>query len=338
MSEESENENAVSSDHYVRKDATLDQQKLDEQEHEMQKLRERVEELEIEKVQSEIDIMELEQQVSSLQSLTTKKCDCSSVSSIEKEEKTKATSNTPSVEKCLEVIKAQEEVIKEKEEKIALLVGKIKDWGLDEEKIYEIPKKKKTKSVMKDTESIKKIKEEKKVNSEHSPTSKHNSEEEIPPVKRRSHGTKTEENKFDIIKRKRKRVSFYLEEDDEEGEPFYPRKTKPKEEKADLHEAFIAQHYEFDWAKIPSRPHDVTSSDKLRKVGRKFNTRRSLVPLLKNTFSSRTVSARIRDIHDDVEYKDDEEVETYFVYKKSPVVKIRKLKRMSLPNFKLDLD
>merc|ERR1740129_431943 len=97
LSEDSENENAISSDPNIRQNATLAQQKLDEQENEMQKLRDRVEELDIEKVQSEIDIMELEQQVTSLQSLSSNKCDCSSVS------------KTPSVEKCLEVIKAQEE-------------------------------------------------------------------------------------------------------------------------------------------------------------------------------------------------------------------------------------
>merc|ERR1740129_2272574 len=317
LSEDSENENAISCDPNIRQNATLAQQKLDEQENEMQKLRDRVEELEIEKVQSEIDIMELEQQVTSLQSLSSNKCDCSSVS----KDKIESTSKTPSVEKCLEVIKAQEE-------KIGLLIHKIKDWGLDEEKIYEIPKKKKAKSV---------IKEEKKDNSKPSPRSNYNSEEDMSPLKRRSHGTKTEENKFDMIKRKR--VRFHLEENGEEDEPFYPRKTKSKKEKVDPHEALIAQHYEFDWAKIPSRPHDVTSSDKLRKVGRKFNTRRSLTPLLKNTFSSRTVSARIKDIPDgEEENKNDEECEEYFVYKKSPVVKIRKLKRMSLPNFKLDLD
>ena len=78
LSEDSENENAVSSDSNARQNVTLVQQKLDEQEHEMQKLRDRVEELEIEKVQSEIDIMELEQQVTSLQSLSSNKCDCSS--------------------------------------------------------------------------------------------------------------------------------------------------------------------------------------------------------------------------------------------------------------------
>merc|ERR1740129_1038408 len=256
LSEDSENENAISSDPNIRQNATLAQQKLDEQENEMQKLRDRVE--------------ELEQQVTSLQSLSSNKCDCSSVS----KDKIESTSKTPSVEKCLEVIKAQEE-------KIGLLIHKIKDWGLDEEKIYEIPKKKKAKTV---------LKEEKKDYSKPSPRSNYNSEEDMSPVKRRSHGTKTEENKF-------------------------------------------------DWAKIPSRPHDVTSSDKLRKVGRKFNTRRSLTPLLKNTFSSRTVSSRIKDIPDgEEENKDDEECEEYFVYKKSPVVKIRKLKRMSLPNFKLDLD
>ena len=316
MSEDCQNENADCGDLFGQKDATLVQQKLDVQE--IQRLRDRVEELEIEKVQAEIDIMELEQQVTSLQS---KKCHCS-VSDGKKEEEDKKSENkdmTPSVEQCLAVIKAQEE-------KIGLLVRKIKDWGLDEEKIYEEPKKKKLRTSDDHKES-----DEEDKKKYHSPTN-------LPPAKRRSNEAKTEENKFDIIKRKR-RVRFQLDAEDEMDESFSSRKpVKPKVEKVDPHEEFIALHYEFDWSKIPSRPHDVTSSSKLRKVGRKFNPRRSLGPLLKNTFSTKTIPAKIRDLRDDDEEEDEEESEEYFVFKKSPVVKIRKLKRMSLPNFKLDLD
>ena len=315
LSEDCQNENVdCDGDPYGLKDATLVQQKLDAQE--MQRLRDRVEELEIEKVQAEIDIMELEQQVTSLQS---KQCDCSSVPKEKEDIKSENKDTKPSVEQCLAVIKAQEE-------KIGLMVRKIKDWGLDEEKIYEEPKKKKIKTSNEHKES-----DETEKKNYHKPL-------DLPPVKRRSNENKTEENKFDIIKRKR-RVRFQLDTEDEMDESSNSRKTvKPKVEKVDPHEEFIALHYEFDWSKIPSRLHDVTSSAKLRKVGRKFNPRRSLGPLLKNTFSDKIVPAKIKDLRDDDEKEDEEESEEYFVFKKSPVVKIRKLKRMSLPNFKLDLD
>lgn len=256
--------------------------------------------------------MELEQQVTSLQTQNSKQCDCSSVGKEKEEEKTENT-NALSVEQCLAVIRAQEE-------RISLLVRKIKDWGLDEEKIYEEPKKRKVKTSC--NESKESDETEKK---------------DIPPAKRRSFEAKAEENKFDIVKRKR-RVRFQLDKEDEMDESFNARKTvKVKAEKVDPHEDFIALHYEFDWNKLPSRHLDVTSSAKLRKVGRKFNPRRSLAPLLKNTFSVKKIPAKIRDLHNDEidEYEEDEE---YFVFKKSPVVKIKKLKRMSLPNFKLDLD
>ena len=314
MSEDCQNENADCGDLFGQKDATLVQQKLDAQE--VQRLRDRVEELEIEKVQAEIDIMELEQQVTGLQS---KQCDCSSVGKEKADTKSDSKDLTPSVEQCLAVIKVQEE-------KIGLLVRKIKDWGLDEQKIYEEPKKKKVKTSSEHKES------------DQSEKKSYFKPSDLPPAKRRSNETKTEENKFDIIKRKR-RVRFQLDTEDEMDESFDSRKRfKPKVEKVDPHEEFIALHYEFDWSKIPSRLHDVTSSAKLRKVGRKFNPRRSLGPLLKNTFSAKIVPKKIRDLRDDDEEEDKEESDEYFVFKKSPVVKIRKLKRLSLPNFKLDLD
>ena len=147
------------------------------------------------------------------------------------------------------------------------------------------------------------------------------------------------ESKFDIIKRKR-RVRFQLDYNElDEEKPLSVRKSnlQPKEESVDPREEFCAQHYEFDWTGLPTRLHDVTSSAKLRKVGRKFICRPP--PLLKNTFLTKKVPESIRDIstvQGSYEYNDEED-EEYYVFKKSPVVKIRKLKRKSLPNLGLDL-
>merc|ERR1712150_51497 len=108
--------------------------------------------------------------------------------------------------------------------------------GLDEEKIYEEPKKRKVKT-----------------SSNESKESEEFEKEDLPPAKRRSFEAKAEENKFDIVKRKR-RVRFQLDKDDEMDESFNFNSRKPvkvKAEKVDPHENFIALHYEFDWNKVP---------------------------------------------------------------------------------------
>ena len=335
LSEFVEGENVDCQDHFVKNEDSLERHLKDGEE--IQRLRDRVEELEIEKVQSEIDIMELEQQVKSLESLQSRKTDhCSNCKEKgdNKSDPKEPPALTPSLEQCLGVIRAQEEAIREKEEKIELLLRKFKDWGLDETKIFEEPKRKKAKKVIENPGRIKKGKTERKIK----PSNSDNSEDDIPLIKRKSKDLNIE-SKFDIIKRKR-RVRFQLDYSElDEEKPLSVRKSniRPKEESVDPHEEFCAQHYEFDWTGLPTRLHDVTSSVKLRKVGRKFICRPP--PLLKNTFITKKVPESIRDISNvqgSYEYNDEED-EEYFVFKKSPVVKIRKLKRKSLPNLGLDL-
>ena len=244
-------------------------------EDEIQKLKERIEEMEIE---SDIEKMEFEEQINNLQTKL-KDCQCKNGAENNKENpkeespknsvkeiisENSSASSKMSVDECFKIISLQEAVIKDKDSKIQLFLKKIKDWGINEDKIYEEPKRKKSKSdehLGKDKEDLKVPALKKKI---------------IPKPKIKEEPTATAEDELHPARRKSQR--FIKEEPVEE----------PIEDNPD-----VVDPYDFDWLEIPVRLYDVTSSSKLRKTGRRKVKRKEETKI--PTFTTQDVSTRISD-------------------------------------------
>ena len=259
----------------------------DQHDAEVMKLRERIDELEIEKVQTDIDKMEMEAEIKDLE---TKVCKCSKNSVYEGENS--AVAGQMTVEQCLKIITIQEQSIGEKDKKIEILLKRFKDWGLDESKIYEEPKRKRT------------IVEENKIESKDSKKearASSRSSVKVEPTVVLENIVK-DQLYLPITRRMTKRM---LETNPVE------EKRKDKKEKT-----FLMRHYDFDWAEVPVLLHYATSSSRLRRVGRRFKGKVAFnrVP----TFSVGSVAQQIRDVCKNNGDADEDIVETteekYFIF------------------------
>ena len=245
--------------------ANVMQKMKDQHEAEVMKLRERIDELEIEKVQTDIDKMEMEAEIKDLE---TKVCKCSKIFVNEGENSSVAGKMT--VEQCLKIITIQEQSIGEKDKKIEILLKRFKDWGLDESKIYEEPKRKRTnveENKIESKESKKEVREFSK------------SDVKVEPKVVLENIVK-DQLYLPITRRMTRRM---LETNPVE------EKRKDKKEKT-----FLMRHYDFDWAEVPVLLHYATSSSRLRRVGRRFKGKVAFnrVP----TFSVGSVAQQIRDV------------------------------------------
>jgi len=288
---------------------------------EVQKLKERIEEMQIE---SDIEKMEFEEHINNLEAKV-KSCQCKEgvdKPEVKEKETTKpvevndeaSAATKMSLDECFKIISIQEAVIKDRDQKIELFLRKIKDWGISEEKIYEEPKRKKSKP----NESLKEGKSDLKV-----PASLEK-KKNPPKPKVKEEPTVIAEN--DELQPSRRKSQRFIKEEPIESEETYENSVNE------------IDPYDFDWLDVPVRLYDVTSSAKLRKSGRRKVKRNEVtIP----TFSTQDVGKRIIDKDKDNEGGDilDVTEEKYFYFSIQPrKVKISKSTSKKRKSVRFSLD